>query len=809
MENSDASVKDPRVLGKIGLKGKLIRVMIVVGALPLLLAMIFSYAQGNKSLKEVIGSSFKALAYETSTKIDFMMREEIKRNFRMVNHPTIILSVKEQNRINKALSESRMETGFLEDARAWDAQEGRMNALLQNPASRLLGGFLEMDHNAARPTHALYITDAYGTLVASVNFFPPFLNRGNPSWKRAMRGGKGFAYIGDPQKDEKTQQYLLEMAIPIRGPDGETIGAFHHVFRVKEFFASWIEPIMFGETGHVMLINSDGVVLDCPILPTGSKLADPELVRSVTGREPNWAETQGDGHGSKELSIIGYSPLRETNAIVKQSAGREWFTFAWQSSDELFGPTNKLFLWISAAGFLSILLIVLMGSFASDKIVKPIWELQQTAGRIGRGEKVDKLSIRTGDEIEILANEINTMNDLLAKAFSGLENQVREKTREALYLKKYTENVLMSVPDPILIFDEKCRVEYMNPAFARLACNNSSPVLGKTLEESDLKYKELWARIGGELREYSGGRSAAFRPESRDLAAQRYMPRDPLAPTGAVSSAKSQTILTLGERVFAYQFFHVAFDEGGPRSVGLLLKEITSEKRLQDQLAMAEKLSGLGRLSAGIAHEMNNPLYSIMGHIEAIIDEKDAAKIKTFARKVLDSSRHMAAIIQNLSGYTRSSIRDQAKDVNINERLDASLEIALMASMTHGIELRKDYSPLPLFKARPEEIQQVFINVIANAVQAMEGTGRLIVSTGRDDGNIVVKIQDSGPGIPPEYLSKIFDPFFTTKDQGKGSGLGLNIVHRIVEKYGGRIDVESRAGNGATFIITLPAQSVR
>ncbi|MBI4388909.1 MAG: GHKL domain-containing protein [Nitrospinae bacterium] len=808
MEDSDTAVKAPRMLRGVGLKGKLIRVMIVVGALPLLLAMIFSYVQGNKSLKDVIGSSFKALAYETSTKIDFMLREEIKKNFRMVNHPTIILSIREQNRLDKILTESRGEDGFLENARAWGAQESRMNALLQSAASRLLSGFLEMDHNAAKSTHALYITNALGTLVASVNFFPPFLNRDNPSWKRAMQGGKDFAYIGDLQKDEKTQQSLLEIAIPIRSHDGETIGVFHRVFRAKDFFSTWIEPIMFGETGHVMLINSDGVVLDCPILPTGFKLADPELVRSVTGSEPNWAETQGDGHGSMELSIIGYSPLRETNAIIKQSGGREWFTFAWQSSDELFSPTNKLFLWISVAGVLSILLIVLMGSFASDKIVKPIRELQKTAGRIGRGEKVEKLSIGTGDEIEFLANEINTMNDLLAKAFSGLENQVREKTREARYLKEYTENVLMSVPDPILIFDEKCRVEYMNPAFARLACNNSSPVMGKTLEEGDLKYKEHWMRIGSELRGYSSGSSPALRQETRELAARPYTPRDPLAPAGAVSVAKSQTILNLGERVFVYQFFHVALEEGMTRS-GLLMKEFTSEKRLQDQLAMAEKLSGLGRLSAGIAHEMNNPLYSIMGYIEAIIDEKDAAKIKVFARKVLDSSKHMAAIIQNLSGYTRSSIKDPPKDVNVNERLDASLEIALMASLTHGVELKKDYSPLPLVKARPEEIQQVFINVIANAVQAMEGTGRLTVSTESGGGNIVVKIQDSGPGIPPEYLSKIFDPFFTTKDQGKGSGLGLNIVHRIVEKYGGRIDVESRVGSGATFIITLPIQSVR
>ena len=234
------------------------------------------------------------------------------------------------------------------------------------------------------------------------------------------------------------------------------------------------------------------------------------------------------------------------------------------------------------------------------------------------------------------------------------------------------------------------------------------------------------------------------------------------------------------------------------------MREVTQEKRLQDQLAMAEKLSGLGRLSAGIAHEINNPLYSIMGHTEAILDEDDPKKIKTYASKVLDSSKHMGAIIQNLSGYTRSNIKDQHKDVSISDRLDAAIEIALVASYSNDIVLEKRYADLPPIKAKPEEIQQIFINIIANAVQAMQGKGRLIVSSEKLNEHVVVRIQDSGPGIPPEYRAKIFDPFFTTKDQGVGTGLGLNIVHKIVEKYGGNIHVESELGKGSTFIVSLP-----
>jgi len=267
---------------------------------------------------------------------------------------------------------------------------------------------------------------------------------------------------------------------------------------------------------------------------------------------------------------------------------------------------------------------------------------------------------------------------------------------------------------------------------------------------------------------------------------------------------KTKTILQIRDRFFAFQFFNVAIMEAEQRRIGLLMKEVTEEKLLQDRLTMAEKLSGLGTLAAGIAHEMNNPLFSIMGYTEAILEEKDSGKVQKFAQKVLERAKHMAAIILNLSGYSRSSLTDESKEVSINELLDASVEIAILDSYSDDITLIKNYASLPPIKAKPDEIQQVFVNILRNAVQAMEGKGDLTLSANQVDNNIVVKIQDTGPGIPPEFISKIFDPFFTTKEQGKGTGLGLNIVHKIIEKYGGKIEIDSKIGKGATFTIALP-----
>ena len=134
--------------------------------------------------------------------------------------------------------------------------------------------------------------------------------------------------------------------------------------------------------------------------------------------------------------------------------------------------------------------------------------------------------------------------------------------------------------------------------------------------------------------------------------------------------------------------------------------------------------------------------------------------------------------------------------MNINEHIDAAKEIAILATYNDDNHLEKIFSILPPIFAKSEEIQQVFLNLLTNAVQAMEGKGKLTISTKAQNGNVVAKISDTGPGIPQKYLSKIYDPFFTTKEQGKGTGSGLNIVDQLVVKSGRHIDVTSKMEKG-------------
>ena len=782
---------------RAGLKNKLIWTMLGVGALPLMLAMILSYLQGTKSLQGVIGASFKALAYETSTKIDLLIEGEISRNIRHATHPSIRSAV---SGFNQTLLDPATRQKQIEEVIA-----GSTKPILESEASRALQSFQKRKTLSVLATQALYVTDAFGVLRASINDFPDLLHSEKPDWGKTIAGDKEFVYIGPVTFNEKTESFLMTFAFPVLDDKEKAIGVLHHVFDAKEFFSGSIEPITFGETGHVMMIDSSGMVIDCPILPTGFMLEDPVLVRSVTGKSPDWVKTMGDGHGGEDLSIIGFSPLEQTREWITKSKGRNWYTFAWQASDELFAPMNKLFLWVSMAGVVSILLIGGMGSLAAKKIVQPIRRLQKAAERIGKGEKVEALEIKTGDELEALANEVNQMNDLLQKSFSGLESKVREKTEEVLYLKEYTDSILRSVPDAVVIFDPKMKIEYVNEAFENIAERTDEQLLGNHLKDLELGSSSAWKVVQDALINYYSEVIPLTSRKMGDQTMQCYTAQDPLAPKESPSLQSMKQTIKLDGKVFAFQIFDIVIHDGSGERLGLLLRDVTEDVELHNQLAMAEKLSGLGTLAAGIAHELNNPLVSIMGFTEAIIDEKDQKKIHKYASKVFDRSKHMASIILNMSGYTRSAGLVEEKEVYLNERIDAAIEIAILTSYNNDIRVEKNFSELPPIKAKPEEVQQIFTNLLTNAVQAMEGKGELRISTTGQNGNVIATIKDTGPGIPKEYLSKIYDPFFTTKEQGKGTGLGLNIVHQLVEKHGGKIDVSSQEGKGTTFSLTFPA----
>jgi C4-dicarboxylate-specific signal transduction histidine kinase len=233
-------------------------------------------------------------------------------------------------------------------------------------------------------------------------------------------------------------------------------------------------------------------------------------------------------------------------------------------------------------------------------------------------------------------------------------------------------------------------------------------------------------------------------------------------------------------------------------------------RELRAELIQSEKLAGIGTLAAGVAHEISSPLFGVLGLAEAIVDEQDVATIHGHASEIISYSKAIRAIVQDLSGYSRSTEADGSEPVDLRRALADALRLVERAGPGRKVPVQIELAEGLVVMGRPTELQQVFVNLLKNAIEAVverHGTegGRVRVEGGRREDAVWVRVIDNGIGIAADRLSYVFDPFYTTKPAGKGTGLGLNVVYRIVTRHKGQIAVESRVGEGTTLALKLPA----
>jgi len=237
-------------------------------------------------------------------------------------------------------------------------------------------------------------------------------------------------------------------------------------------------------------------------------------------------------------------------------------------------------------------------------------------------------------------------------------------------------------------------------------------------------------------------------------------------------------------------------------------QDITKQKTLQDELIQSEKLAGIGTLVSGIAHEINNPLGAILGTADLMLPETaEGSRLQEYTQDIARYAQNAAEVIQDLMVYSRKT-KSQPDMVNIVTILENSLKLAMRGMDFGSITVKKNYNQTNEVQANATELQQVFLNLIVNAVQAMNSDGTLTLAAKQEDADVIVTIKDTGIGIKKQNLDKVFNPFFTTKDPGAGTGLGLSIAHHIVSKLGGRIIIDSEEKQGTTFQIVLPAANM-
>jgi two-component system sensor histidine kinase AtoS len=373
--------------------------------------------------------------------------------------------------------------------------------------------------------------------------------------------------------------------------------------------------------------------------------------------------------------------------------------------------------------------------------------------------------------------DLRHVSSQLEAAYATLE----ERALELVHVKDYTQAILRSITSGVITVGPDGSVATANPAAERM--------LGMPEEELVPKRLETLFDDPGDL----------------GTVLQRVL-------SGRVPKLVVDTqLVTRGGTTIHAQVSISRMRDVGGRALGAVvtIEDVSEVKALTDHLIRADRLAALGELTAGVAHEVRNPLGIIRASVQLVEDaHTDPERAREATRVIKQEIDRLDKVIKALLDFGRPST-PTLRPTNIE---DVVADVVLFTRRFAGqarVDIETEYAAsMPLVSGDADQLKQVFVNLVSNAVQAMEGSGGTIkVRVWDDDGFVFVSVTDTGKGIPPEDLGKIFDPFYSTRDDG--TGLGLTIVHRIVDQHGGRIEVESVPGAGTTFTVALPSAGER
>lgn len=368
-------------------------------------------------------------------------------------------------------------------------------------------------------------------------------------------------------------------------------------------------------------------------------------------------------------------------------------------------------------------------------------------------------------------------------ALEGLEEELR-RANSFLY------NLLQSACDGVIAADRTGKIIIFNDAAAEVTGHSVAAAL------DHLNIREIYEADGAK-------------------AVMRHLRSEDYGGKGKLKKYRINIRGKQGEKIPISLYASIIFDENGKEagSIGFfhdLRERIHIQQKLEKtqlQLIQSEKMASLGKLAAGVAHQLNNPLGGITLYTKLMLEDYDLDdNAKEDLYRILKDAQRCRDTVKELLEFARQT-RQFMKPQNINRAIERTLYLIENQTLFHNITVRKKMAPfVPLVMADAQQLGHVFMNIIINAAQAMEGNGIITITTRESatkDG-VIIEIADTGPGITRENLEHIFEPFFTTKAEGKGTGLGLSVVYGIIENHGGTITARSVPGRGSTFTVELP-----
>ena len=1039
-----------------GLQRKIIAAIVMVGLIPLILSLVPTYFEERRVLRGAIGGNFTEIAVEAARRIEAQVTRGINEAQQLATTPFLRTAVIEANRGYAGKDEARIQSMIRDWQRRWREREHRHEFPLF--VNRIVTNHLIRWHDIRKSDYiGILVTDSQGALVISSIPQVEYYYGKTEWWEAVINGERGEVFVSDLYFDPSFGTHVLNVSVPIldNAEQPRAVGAVTVLLRRDSLFHS-ISEVTIGATGHAMLMRSDGTPLICPLMSPEEHEVTPALLDHIVSPQAGWAVVANDSHGGRD-SLVGFAPVRMRERLAAHSlGGKRWFTFVRQDPDETYTPLEQLLARVAGYGVVVFGVLLVAGVWAARQIVRPIGVLHEGAQRIGAGNLDHQLTLKTGDELEHLADAFNRMAANLKQSFGQLQQRMtdirllEEKYRDLIenspemihqinragqfvhvnkteldklgysreemlrmrlwdivpqgqereilaYLEQLVsqgrgtiETVFLTRegrpvdveihstalfdPDGGLIHSrafvrditqrkllEQKVQQYTTQLEQEVADRTQQLAMSQkrykalfdlaadsvfmvgqdgdivavnAREEQALGYSESQAvgtpflevvlpayhdvtrsllakiiqgerqvpteeievqnragapvpvemdliriddgaatsvmvqlrditerkRLEQQLQEYSEELEVKVRERTREIEETKQYLENLLENANDViyTLDTEQNFTYVNSKVEAWgyrkedligrpylsllskrhrgrrlkstldigvkQVYEVELmtrtgqpcevmvsvsplrdAEGRISGVLGIARDITETKRLEQQIRSSEKLASVGKLAAGVAHEINNPLGGILNCLYNFRKGTlSAARQEEYLASIEDGLRRVQKIVRQLLDFSQQH-EPECSPTNINAVVERVLVLTDPACVANSIRVERQLqTELPDLLVDRHMIEQVLMNLVLNAVQAIRGGGVIRIRTRTEVDRCKIDVEDTGCGIPPSILPHIFDPFFTTKGTGEGTGLGLSVSMGIVERHGGQILVESEVRKGTVFTVCLP-----
>lgn len=727
----------------------------------------YAYWHAKHSLRTTIGLTFQELAHQSADKVGLILDKEVEWVERLGSMSEVVEAVKEG-------------TGLMFDRPAF--QRWRETQL--------------------RYFRSMVILDRQGRSVGGVTSDATRTHYNvQPWWPVVFDQRRTWA--GELYSDEEGYGYW-EVAVPIVDHDGTVIGAIKVVIEKDQLFASVLRS-RIGDTGHVMLLNTHGVVFACPILSPAQHR--PVLLRRGSFvdtthplREAQWLEVQDDSHG-RSGGIAGVAPVVLRSTIVQAD---RWYIFVRQDPAETYAPLNLLMWRMAAFGVLAIAIVVVLRWRLALRIVQPINALVERMRRFGQTTPPQPPSIAQSSgivELDALAMSFDDLAQRLARA-------ARERERHVLALEQANKELATSEEHYRMLWNRSLHIRLLVGADGMIRDLNRRGEIKLWRSAADVIGTSMLSLF-----------TEPDRPRLQSLLAEAFVNRKELAAGEHSVPAPTDTSFTMDVDLVPL------VKNGEVDAVMVQLTDLTEKKQLQEQLLRSERLASLSQFASMFAHDIRNPLVGIKKALELLSHRKELEggapqRWCDDMRFTIDLLLGMINDMLDVYQESYSGLPLLASTVSIGALADEVIHLFRTEAEAKHLAFRLDMPDGDVrLQADGRRLLRVLINLVHNAVKFSPVAGTIAITVhedsirtpraqdGADSSVVAIHVADEGPGIAPEDLSHVFEMFFRKKDAGDirtGRGLGLHFCRLVMEAHGGRISAENRASGGALFSLTLP-----